>query len=86
VQAATFVDADEPIVNAVARVADGRGIPMAQVALAWVLRNPVVSAPIVGATKPHHLSDAVGALSIELTDAEVTALEEQYTPRRPAGF
>lgn len=86
VQDATFVDADEPIVNAVARVAEARGIPMAQVALAWVLRNPVVSAPIVGATKTHHLADAVAALDLDLTDDEVTALEEEYTPRWPAGF
>lgn len=85
-QAATFVDADEPIVNAVERVAAERGVPMAQVALAWVLRNPVVSAPIVGATRPHHLDDAVAALDLELTAAEVAALEEHYTPRRPTGF
>ena len=59
---------------------------MAQVALAWVLRNPVVSAPIVGATKTHHLSDAVAALDLELTDDEVTALEQPYTPRQPTYF
>ncbi len=86
VQDATFVDADQPIVDAVEAVAAARGVPMAQVALAWVLRNPVVSAPIVGATKPHHLDDAVAALDLELTDDEVAALEEHYAPRRPAGF
>jgi aryl-alcohol dehydrogenase-like predicted oxidoreductase len=59
---------------------------MAQVALAWVLRNPVVSAPIVGSTKPHHLADAVAALDLELTDAEVAALEEHYVPRLPTYF
>jgi 1-deoxyxylulose-5-phosphate synthase len=59
---------------------------MAQVALAWVLKNPVVTAPIVGATKPYHLADAVAAIDIHLTDAEVRALEEPYTPREPAGF
>ncbi len=85
-QDATFIDADEPIVNAVERVAGARGVPMAQVAIAWVLRNSVVSAPIVGATKVNHLDDAVSALDIELTEAEVTALEEHYTPRWPAGF
>ena len=53
-----------PIVDAVAQVAEARGIPMAQVALAWVLQNPVVTAPIVGATKPHHLADAVAALDV----------------------
>jgi aryl-alcohol dehydrogenase-like predicted oxidoreductase len=59
---------------------------MAQVALAWVLRNPVVTAPIVGATKPHHLTDAVAALDLALTDDEVTALEEHYRPHSPTAF
>jgi aryl-alcohol dehydrogenase-like predicted oxidoreductase len=59
---------------------------MAQVALAWVLRNPVVSAPIVGATKAHHLSDAVAALDLELTDAEIASLEDPYVPRWPTYF
>jgi aryl-alcohol dehydrogenase-like predicted oxidoreductase len=75
-----------PIVEAVRRVAEARGIPMAQVALAWVLRNPVVAAPIIGPTRPHHLADAVAALDVALTDDEVRALEEPYTPRRPSGF
>jgi 1-deoxyxylulose-5-phosphate synthase len=79
---------DEPITEAVQRVADSRGVPMAQVALAWVLRHPVVTAPIVGPTKPHHLADAVAALdlSLSLSDDEVRALEEPYTPRLPTGF
>ena len=59
---------------------------MAQVAMAWVLSNPVVNAPIVGATKPHHLTDAVAALDLELTDDEIKALEEPYTPRLPTYF
>jgi aryl-alcohol dehydrogenase-like predicted oxidoreductase len=59
---------------------------MAQVALAWVLRAPVVDAPIVGATKPHHLDDAVASLEIELEPAEVAALESPYTPRQAEGF
>jgi aryl-alcohol dehydrogenase-like predicted oxidoreductase len=79
-------ETNEPIVDAVQRVAEARGVPMAQVALAWVLRNPVVSAPIVGATKSHHLPDAVAALELELTEEEVQALEEPYTPRLPSGF
>jgi aryl-alcohol dehydrogenase-like predicted oxidoreductase len=81
-----FTDDDRPIVDAVQRVAEQRGVPMAQVALAWVLRNPVVDAPIVGPTKPHHLTDAAAALDLELTDDEVAALEEHYTPREPTGF
>ena len=68
------------------RIAEARGIPMAQVALAWVLKNPVVTAPIVGATKPHHLTDAVAALDVHLTEAEIAALEEPYLPQQPAGF
>ncbi|WCB94852.1 hypothetical protein DSM104299_03592 [Baekduia alba] len=59
---------------------------MASVAMAWVLHNPVVDAPIIGATKPHHRADAVAALDIELTDDEVAALEEHYTPRQPTYF
>ena len=77
---------NQPIVDAVQRVAEARGVPMAQVALAWVLRNPVVTAPIVGATKPHHLPDAAAALDLTLSDDEVSALEEAYTPRLPSGF
>lgn len=71
-------ESDRPIVEAVERIAAARGIPMAQVALAWVLRNPVVTAPIVGPTKDRHLTDAVAALDVRLTDAEVAALEEPY--------
>ena len=59
---------------------------MAQVAMAWVLKNPVVSAPIVGATKPHHLADAAAALSIQLTGDEIRSLEEHYTSRTPTWF
>lgn len=73
---------DKPIVEAVQRVAEARGVPMAQVALAWVLCNPAVTAPILGPTKPHHLTDAVGALDLQLTDEEVRLLEEPYGPMR----
>ncbi len=72
-------DVDEPVVHAIQQVADERGIPMARVALAWVLSKPVVSCPIVGATKPHHLADAVAALDVTLTDDEVSALEAPYS-------
>ena len=82
----TFSDADKPVADAVERVAAARGIPMAQVALAWVLKNPVVSAPIVGATKPHHLPDAAAALDVHLTDDEVAALESAYTVRETTGY
>ena len=79
-------DDDRPIVEAVQRIAEARHIPMAQVALAWVLHNPVVAAPIVGPTKPHHLPDAVAALDVELTGEEITSLEAPYTPHAPTGF
>ena len=77
---------DRAIVEAVAVIARERSIPMAQVALAWVLRNPLVAAPLIGATKPHHLADAVAALDVQLTDGEAKALEEPYTTREPTGF
>ncbi|MFF7992275.1 aldo/keto reductase [Kitasatospora xanthocidica] len=81
-----FGDVDRPIVDAVQGVAGARGVPMAQVALAWVLRNPVVAAPVVGATRPGHLDDAAAAARLRLTDAEAAALEAPYTPRPPTGF
>jgi aryl-alcohol dehydrogenase-like predicted oxidoreductase len=74
-------DADGPVVEAIHAIAGTRGVPMAQIALAWVLSKPVVSFPIVGATKPHHLRDAVAALDLTLTDGEIAALEEPYTPQ-----
>jgi aryl-alcohol dehydrogenase-like predicted oxidoreductase len=77
---------DEPVVNTVQEVADARGVTMAQVALAWVLINPIVSAPIVGATKAHHLSEAVAALDLQLTPEEIAALEAPYTNQGPSWF
>jgi 1-deoxyxylulose-5-phosphate synthase len=77
---------DEPVVNAVEQVAEARSVTMAQVALAWVLSNPGVSAPIVGATKPHHLPEAVAALDLQLEADEVEALEEPYTRQGPSWF
>ena len=73
-------EADRRVAESVATVAAKRGVPRAQVALAWVLRNPVVTAPIVGASQPHHLEDAVAALSLALTSEETTVLEENYVP------
>jgi len=81
-----FGDGDRAIIDAVQKVAGNRGIPMAQVALAWVLKNPVVAAPIVGATKSHHLADAAAAVDVHLTDDEIRTLEEPYTPQLPAGL
>jgi 1-deoxyxylulose-5-phosphate synthase len=81
-----FGEGDQSIIEAVAQVAELRGIPMAQVAMAWVLKNPVVAAPIVGPTKPHHLADAAAALDVRLTDDEIRVLEEAYTPRVPTGY
>jgi aryl-alcohol dehydrogenase-like predicted oxidoreductase len=80
------IEGDRPIVDAVQKIAEARGIAMAQVALAWVLKNPVVTAPIVGVTKPHHLPDAVAALDVQLTEAEIRALEEPYGPHVPTAF
>jgi aryl-alcohol dehydrogenase-like predicted oxidoreductase len=77
---------DEPVVNAVQRVAENRGATMAQVALAWVLNSPCVSAPIVGATRAHHLPEAVAALDLHLSDDEIRSLEEPYTLHGPAWF
>jgi 1-deoxyxylulose-5-phosphate synthase len=81
-----YSESDRPIVDAVLHVAAQRGVSPAQVALAWVLLNPVVSSPIVGATKPEHLADAVAALDVELTNEEIAAVQEGYRPHRVAGF
>jgi aryl-alcohol dehydrogenase-like predicted oxidoreductase len=77
---------DEPVINAVQQVAAAHGVTMAQVALAWVLHNPLVSAPIVGATKLHHLPEAVAALDLRLTDDEIRTLEEPYTQHGPSWY
>ena len=82
-----YTDAsDRAISDAVGAVADARGVPRAQVALAWVAQQPAVTAPIVGATKAHHLDDAVAALELQLTDDEMATLEAPYTPHAVAGF
>src|SRR4051812_9820705 len=77
---------DRAVVDAVAAVAQTRGVPRAQVALAWLAGRPGVTAPIVGATKPQHLDDAVAALDLELTEDEVARLEAPYRPHAVSGF
>lgn len=73
------------VIDAVGVVAERHGVSRAQVAAAWVMRHPAVTAPIVGATKLHHLDDAVGALEVDLTDEDVEALERPYVPREVLG-
>src|SRR5215472_6466241 len=77
--------ADFDVVERVAQVAAGRGVPPAQVARAWLVQRPGVSAPIVGATKPGHLEDALAAEQLELTPEEVKSLEELYVPHPVLG-
>ena len=79
-------DADRKIVDRVAQVAAARGIPRAQVALAWLLAKPVITAPIVGATKLPHLDDAVASVRIKLSEEEIALLEEPYVPHAVVGF
>jgi len=81
-----YATADRGVIDAVAQVAAARGVPRAQVALAWVAKHPAVTAPIVGATKPQHLDDAIASLDITLTADEVAALESPYTPQPVQGF
>ena len=79
-------EADHKVVDRLGQIAEKRGVPRAQLALAWLLGKPAVTAPIVGATKPHHLEDAVAALSLRLTAEEIASLEEPYTPHPVLGF
>jgi aryl-alcohol dehydrogenase-like predicted oxidoreductase len=79
-------EADRRVAAAVASVAEERGVPRAQVALAWLLHQPAVTAPIVGVTKPHHLTDAVAAVDLRLSAEELARLEADYVPHRPEGF
>jgi aryl-alcohol dehydrogenase-like predicted oxidoreductase len=79
-------EADRKVVDRVAEVAAARGISRAQVALAWLLAKPVITAPIVGATKLHHLEDALAAVNVKLSTTEIAALEEAYVPHAVVGF
>jgi 1-deoxyxylulose-5-phosphate synthase len=81
-----YTDDDRIIVDAVGQVADQRGIPRAQVAIAWALAKPGMTAPIIGATKPHHLDDAIAAVDIHLTPDEIELLEKPYQPHAIAGY
>jgi aryl-alcohol dehydrogenase (NADP+) len=76
---------EHAVIDAVATVAGKRGVPPAQVALAWLLSRPGVTAPIVGASKPHHLDDALGALELVLSEEEIAQLEAPYRTRPVAG-
>jgi len=77
---------DKSVVDRLGEIAEARGIPRAQIALAWLLHKPAVTAPIVGATKLHHLEEAAAALEVKLSDAEIEALEAPYVPHPIAGF
>lgn len=80
------LEADRRVVERVAEIATARGVPRAQVALAWLLQHPAITAPIVGASQPHHLDDAVAALSLRLGPDEIAALEAPYMPHPVLGF
>jgi aryl-alcohol dehydrogenase-like predicted oxidoreductase len=80
------VDSDRQIVEQVAQVAASRGLSRAQVALAWMLHKPVVTAPIVGTSKPSHLEEAVAALDVSLSAEEIATLERPYVPHQIAGY
>jgi aryl-alcohol dehydrogenase (NADP+) len=77
---------DNAVIERVGHVAKQLGVPMAQVALAWVLASDVITAPIVGVTKQHHLDDAIASLDVDLGAEQITQLEEPYRPHEVAGF
>jgi aryl-alcohol dehydrogenase-like predicted oxidoreductase len=80
-----YGESDDAVVHAVADVAKARDLPMAQVALAWMLHKPALTAPIIGATRAGHIEDAVAAVGVELTDDEIAALEAAYVPHPVLG-
>ena len=79
-------EADKPVAERVGEIAKARGVARAQIALAWLLHKPAVTAPIVGATKLHHLDEATAAPEVKLSDSEIEALEAPYVPHPIAGF
>jgi aryl-alcohol dehydrogenase (NADP+) len=83
--ATLYRDEDAQIVARTLEVAERLGRPPAQVAMAWLLSNPAVTAPIVGVTKPQHLADAIAAVDLDLSDDDIAALEEPYEPHPIAG-
>ena len=83
---AKTADADKKVADRVADVAVARGISRAQVALAWLLSKPVITAPIVGATKLSQLDEAIASVKVKLSDEEVASLEEPYVPHAVVGF
>ncbi|MFF3162391.1 aldo/keto reductase [Streptomyces sp. NPDC003273] len=80
-----YLEGDRSIVEAVTRIAGARGVPRAQVALAWLLHQDTVAAPIVGAARPGHLEDAVASVELELSEKEMEELQQPYTPRAISG-
>ncbi|HVA94791.1 MAG TPA: aldo/keto reductase [Candidatus Dormibacteraeota bacterium] len=79
-------EVDQKVVDRVGQISRQRGVSRAQIALAWMLSKPGITSPIVGATKPHHLSDAAAAVSLRLTPEEISSLEQFYTPHPVLGF
>jgi aryl-alcohol dehydrogenase-like predicted oxidoreductase len=79
-------EADKKVIDSVGKIASARNVPRAQIALAWLLHKPAITAPIVGATKLLHVEDAVAALAIKLSDTEIEALEGPYIPHAIVGF
>ena len=80
-----YQEGDRAVVEAVTRIAERRGVPRARIALAWLLHQETVTAPIIGAAKPHHIEDAVAAVELELTDKELEELRQPYAPHPVAG-
>ncbi|MEU1164961.1 aldo/keto reductase [Streptomyces sp. NPDC090075] len=80
-----YQDGDRAIVDAVTRIADDRAVPRAQVALSWLLHQNTVTAPIIGASKPHHIDDAVAAVELKLSDKELEELQQPYGPHPISG-
>jgi aryl-alcohol dehydrogenase-like predicted oxidoreductase len=77
---------DRKVIDCLGQISEQRNVSRAQIALAWMLSKPAITSPIVGATKPHHLSDAAAAVSLRLTPEEISSLEQPYTPHPILGF